>query len=157
MKYWLMKSEPGAYSIDDLARDEKTRWTDIRNYQARNYMVQMKPGDLALFYHSNAEPPGVAGLMRVSAKAAPDSTQFDKKDAHYEPRATVEKPVWFCVEVSFVAKAERVIALSEIRAEKKLKKMMLLQKGSRLSVTPVTASEYKVIAKLAGFSAVAVD
>lgn len=151
MKYWLMKSEPGVYSIDDLARDKRTRWTAIRNYQARNYMTQdMKVGDLAIFYHSNAEPAGVAGLMRVSASAAPDETQFDEKDEHYEPRATREAPVWACVEVEFVAKAPRFVSLADLRAEKRLAKMELLRKGSRLSIQPVTAAEWKVVAKLAG-------
>lgn len=150
MKYWLMKSEPGVYSIDDLGRDGKTRWTAIRNYQARNYMTEMKVGDLAFFYHSNADPTGIAGLMRVSAPAAPDETQFDKKDEHYEPRATREAPVWSCVEVAFLQKAPRFVELSALRAEKALAKMELFLKGSRLSITRVTAAEWRRIAKLAG-------
>jgi predicted RNA-binding protein with PUA-like domain len=94
-KFWLMKSEPSVYSIDDLARDRRTRWTGVRNFQARNFMTDaMKPGDLALFYHSNAEPSGVAGLMRVSAGAAPDETQFDRQDAEaFEPRASRQRPL----------------------------------------------------------------
>jgi predicted RNA-binding protein with PUA-like domain len=152
MHYWLMKSEPDVYSIDDLARDGKTLWTAIRNYQARNYMAQsMKLGDLALFYHSNAEPSGVAGLMRVSAAAAADPTQFDPKDDHYEPRATRDKPVWSCVEVAFVARATTFVSLATLRASKPLAKMALFQAGSRLSITPVRAGEYKLIAKIAGF------
>lgn len=151
-KYWLMKSEPTVYSIDDLARDGKTRWDGVRNFQARNYMTAMKPGDLALFYHSNADPPGVAGVMRASAVAAPDETQFDAADGHHEKRATREQPVWFSVEVTFVAKAPRLIALDELRAQKKLAKMELLRRGSRLSITPVTPAQFALIRTLAGIA-----
>src|SRR4051812_15219465 len=112
MKYWLMKSEPSVYSIHDLRRDGRTRWNEIRNFQARNYMTQsMKPGDLALFYHSSAEPPGVAGLMRISAPALPDETQFDARSEYHEPRASREDPVWFSVEVEFLAQAKGLVSL----------------------------------------------
>lgn len=155
MKYWLMKSEPSVYSIEDLARDRRTRWTQIRNFQARNSMTDgMKVGDLVFFYHSNAEPPGIAGLMRVSAKAAADETQFEKGD-YFEPRATREAPVWFAVEVEFVKRAARFVSLEELKGEKRLAKMELLRKGSRLSIQPVTAAQFKVVAKLAGLDGAA--
>ena len=118
MKYWLMKSEPSVYSIDSLARDGKTLWTGIRNFQARNYMTQdMKLGDLVLFYHSNAEPPAVAGIMRVVGPARPDPTQFDKKSAAHEPRATLLAPVWWAVEVEFVGKAKAPLPLTLLRTQ----------------------------------------
>ncbi len=138
--------------MDDLARDGRTRWNEIRNYMARNYMTQsMKPGDLAFFYHSSAEPPGVAGLMRISQAALPDETQFDKTSEYFEQRATRDKPVWFSVEVEFVAKAGALVPLESLRGQRKLAKMELLRKGSRLSITPVTPGQYKVIAGMAGF------
>lgn len=152
-RFWLMKSEPSVYSIDDLARDGRTRWNEIRNFLARNYMTDgMKPGDLALFYHSSAEPPGVAGLMRISAPALPDETQFDRKSDYFEPRATREKPVWFSVEVEFVERAAAVLPLDAIRAQKRLAKMELLRKGQRLSIQPVTPGEFRLVSQLAGFA-----
>jgi len=166
-QYWLMKSEPDVYSIDDMKRDGKTLWTGVRNYQARNYMMgdvaipgapkkteaamkapTMAPGDEFLFYHSNAEPPGVAGIGRISKVGVPDPEQFNKKLEVFEPKATKEKPVWFCSEVEFVKKFDRVIPLDEIRSEKSLAKMVLLQKGSRLSVQPVLKAEFERLAKL---------
>ncbi len=152
MRYWLMKSEPEAYSIDDLSRDKRTLWTGIRNYQARNYMTQdMQVGDPVLFYHSNADPPGVAGAMRVSKGPVADPSQFDSKHAGYEPRAERSAPMWHCVEVEFVAKGKRVVPLDELRGVTALAKMELLRKGSRLSIQPVDPAAYAVIAKLAGF------
>jgi len=152
MKHWLMKSEPSVYSVDDLARDKKTLWTGVRNYQARNYMTQdMTVGDGVFFYHSNAEPPCIAGLMRVSAVAAPDPSQFDPKSEGYEPRASKTAPTWACVEVEFVAKFARALALDELRALPALEKMELLRKGSRLSIQPVDDDAFTVICKEAGF------
>lgn len=133
MKYWLMKSEPEVYSIDDLARDKKTYWDGVRNYQARNFMRdQMKPGDRVFFYHSNAEPPGIAGVCEVTSEGHPE-----KGD-----------PVWSCVDVKFVKKFSRVIALEELRKIKGLEKMPLLQRGQRLSVQPVSEKEWKIIEEL---------
>ena len=102
MQYWLMKSEPDVFSIDDLKKQKQTTWDGVRNYQARNFMMNdMQVGDLVLFYHSNAKPPGIAGLATVSKKAEPDPTQFDKKSEYFDPKATKEKPRWFCVKVKF--------------------------------------------------------
>jgi predicted RNA-binding protein with PUA-like domain len=151
MAHWLLKSEPDVYGIDDLARDRRTRWTGVRNFQARNHMQAMQVGDLAFFYHSSAEPPGVAGLVRVSAAAAPDESQFDPKNADaYDPKATREKPVWQCVEVELVAKAPSFVPLGVLRDHKGLAGMELLRKGSRLSVQPVEAKHFAIIRALAG-------
>lgn len=149
-KYWLMKSEPDSYSIDQLKKDQKTWWEGVRNYQARNFMMQqMQKGDQVLFYHSSCEPPGIAGLATVSHLAEPDATQFDKKSDFFEPKATKEKPMWFCVQVQFDKKFNSLLNLSALRAEKKLQKMALLQKGQRLSVQPVTEQEFHHILKMA--------
>lgn len=148
MNYWLMKSEPDVFSIDQLKKDTTTWWEGVRNYQARNYMTNdMKVGDLILFYHSNAEPSGVAGLAKVSKAAAADPTQFNKKSDYFEPRATKEKPVWFCVEVAFEKKFKDVISLTELRAHHALESMVVLQKGSRLSVQPVDKKHFDYILK----------
>jgi predicted RNA-binding protein with PUA-like domain len=149
MNYWLMKSEPDVFSIDDLAKKGPSPWDGVRNYQARNFMRDsMKVGDLVLFYHSNAEPSGIAGIATVHKTAHPDPTQFDKKSEYYDPKATVDKPIWQMVEVKFVEKFPRLISLSEIRADKALKDMWLLHR-SRLSITPVSPAEWKHILKLA--------
>lgn len=148
MNYWLLKSEPDVYSINDLAKDGKTLWENIRNYQARNYMMKdMKVGDIALFYHSNAKPAAIVGRVEILDIGIPDPTQFEKKSDYYEPRATQQKPVWYCVEVGFVEKFEHSISLEEIKKHKTLSKMALLN-NSRLSVQPVTKSEYNVLVKL---------
>jgi len=142
-KYWLMKSEPSVFSIDDLKKAERTLWEGVRNYQARNYMMNdMAVGDEVLFYHSNAEPPGVAGVATVSKAAIPDPTMFDKKSEYFEPKATKDKPIWFCVEVKFAKKFKALLSLNDLRENKTLANMVLLQKGSRLSVQPVTAAEF---------------
>src|SRR4051812_16465245 len=136
-RYWLMKSEPDVFSIDDLARDKRSLWEGVRNYQARNFMNEMSVGDEIIFYHSSAEPPCAAGIARVSGKAVPDPTQFDKKSEYFEKRATKEKPVWFCVEVEFVKAFKHPVGLNQIREEKSLSTLALLQRGQRLSVQPV--------------------
>jgi predicted RNA-binding protein with PUA-like domain len=149
IKYWLIKSEPTSYSIDDLKRDKTTLWEGVRNYQARNIMTkEMKVGDLALFYHSSAEPPGALGVAEISGPAEPDPTQFDSNDSHYDPKATPSKPIWYCVRVKFKQKFGRQVSLSELRTQKGLEKMVLLQKGSRLSVQPVTEKEFKIVSEL---------
>ena len=154
-RYWLIKSEPSAYSIDDLKRDKSTLWEGIRNYQARNFMMkEMKVGDEALFYHSSAEPPGAVGIAEVSGAAEPDPTQFDSGDSHYDPKATPAKPIWFCVRVKFKEKFARQVALSELRERKELKDMVLLQKGSRLSIQPVTEKEFRLVSELGSSKAV---
>ena len=148
-RYWLIKTEPTAYSIDDLKRDKSTLWEGVRNYQARNFMMkEMKVGDHALFYHSNVEPPGVAGIAEVSGAAEPDPTQFDSNDSHFDPKATPADPIWYCVRVKFKQKFAREVTLPELRERKELQQMVLLRKGSRLSIQPVTEKEFKVVSRL---------
>ncbi|MFP5520370.1 MAG: EVE domain-containing protein [Bdellovibrionia bacterium] len=150
MAVWLMKSEPDVYSIDQLKKDKTTWWTGVRNYQARNFMMkEMKLNDTVLFYHSNAEPPGIAGLAKVSELAQPDSLQFDKKSEYYDPKAAPEKPIWYCVQVAFVEKFKNYISLEELRQTPELSEMLVLKKGQRLSIQPVTSAELKTILKLA--------
>ena len=149
MAYWLMKSEPDVFSIDDLRRVKKSGWDGVRNYQARNFMRDgMRVGDLVLFYHSNAEPPGVAGIARVSREAHPDPSQFDKKSEYYDPKATKEKPIWEMVEVEFVEAFPATIPLDALKKEKALSEMALVQKGTRLSVMPVKEAEWNCIIAL---------
>lgn len=146
-KYWLMKSEPSAYSIDDLKRDKTTLWDGVRNYQARNLMREMKVGDQALFYHSNAEPSAVVGIQEIDGLAEPDATQFDSGDSHFDPKATPANPIWYGVGVKFKKKFARPVTLPEIRDNKSLQNMVLL-KRSRLSVQPVTEREFQIISEL---------
>lgn len=151
MKYWLMKSEPDVYSLDTLAKEKTTWWEGVRNYQARNFMMkEMSVGDGVLFYHSNAEPPGVAGLARVSAPAQPDKTQFDKKSEYFDKKASLEKPQWYCVQVEFVAKFKKPVTLQQLRDEKALAEMLVIKKGQRLSVQPVDKKHFEIIKKLGG-------
>ncbi len=146
MNYWLMKSEPETFSIDDLQKKKKSGWDGVRNYQARNYMRDnMKAGDLVLFYHSSCEIPGVAGIGKVSKESHPDPTQFDSQSDYYDPKASKEKPRWFMVEIEFVEKLNNVFTLSEIKNHKDLINMMVVQKGSRLSINPVSEKEFKII------------
>ncbi|MGZ3693007.1 MAG: EVE domain-containing protein [Bdellovibrionota bacterium] len=149
MRYWLMKSETDVFGIEAFKKAKKTDWDGVRNYQARNYMRDdMRVGDLVFFYHSNAEPTGIAGIARVSRASHPDETQFDKKSDYYDAKATREKPIWFLVEIEFVEAFKEVISLARLKNEKALAKMVLLQKGSRLSVQPVAEAEWKFIEKL---------
>jgi predicted RNA-binding protein with PUA-like domain len=151
MNYWLMKSEGDCYSIDDLKADKRTAWTGVRNYMARNFMVRdMSVGDQVLFYHSSSEPTGIYGLAKVVAKAHVDETQFDKKDEHYDPKATREKSIWQCVDVAFVKKFAEPITLHALKLDPKLSGMMVLQKGSRLSIQPVSKEHFEHIVSLAG-------
>lgn len=146
MKYWLMKSEPEVFSIDDLLKHKTTLWEGVRNYQARNFMMKdMAIGDQVLFYHSNAEPPGIAGLATVSKISTPDPTQFDKKSEYFDKKSTLEKPIWYCVEVKFSKKFKEVFALSDIKSDKNLKNMLVIQKGSRLSIQPVDKKDFEYI------------
>ncbi len=139
-----MKSEPSTFSIADLKRKGTSGWDGVRNYQARNFMKEMCVGDKAFFYHSNAEPTGIAGVMEIVKAAYPDPTQFDKKDGHFDPKSKTEAPIWFQVDVKFAQAFARVIALDELRALTALKEMKLF-KLSRLSVSPVTEAEWKTI------------
>src|SRR5258708_6382077 len=127
MQYWLMKSEPEAFSIQDLRRVDRTGWDGVRNYQARNYLRAMKEGDLALFYHSNANPPAIVGVMEILRAAHPDPTQFDPKNIHYDPDSPLDAPRWSQVEVRFMEVFERPVTLEEVRAQPALKNMALLK------------------------------
>jgi predicted RNA-binding protein with PUA-like domain len=144
-QYWLMKSEPEVYSIDDLKRDRRSAWEGVRNYQARNHLRAMKVGDLAFFHHSSATPPGIAGIVRVSREAYPDPSQFDPKSDYYDGKSKRDEPRWSLVEIEFVRKLDRLLPMDELRSMPELKSMALLQRGQRLSVQPVTASEWKAI------------
>lgn len=149
MNYWLLKSEGTCYSIDDLKRDKKTAWTGIRNFQARNFLRDsMKTGDLALFYHSSGtanSPTGVYGVCKVASNPYGDPTQFDRKDDHYDPKSKKENPTWFCVDIAFVKKFKEPITLTQIKFDPQLIGMMVAQKGSRLSVQPVSEKHFKYI------------
>ncbi|MFA9273243.1 MAG: EVE domain-containing protein [Candidatus Aquirickettsiella gammari] len=148
MKYWLMKSEPSEVSIDDALRIGAAPWFGVRNYQARNFMRdQMQVGDGVLFYHSSCDEPGVVGIAEVASTPYPDATQFDTKSHYFDPKATPENPRWMLVDVKAIRKT-RVLSLAEMRANEALASMVVLQKGSRLSITPVTAAEWKAVLKL---------
>jgi predicted RNA-binding protein with PUA-like domain len=150
-RYWLMKSEPDAFSIDDLQRVGTEPWNGVRNYQARNFMRDgMKVDDGVLFYHSNAKVPGIAGVARVASAAYPDATQFDPKSDYHDPKATREQPRWFLVDVAFERKLGRTIALEEIKqhADALGEGFPLTSRGSRLSVFPVTAAQWKLLLSL---------
>ena len=147
MRFWLMKSEPGDCSIDDLAALPKqtVAWYGVRNYQARNFMRdQMKIGDGVLFYHSNCEQPGISGIARVASCAYPDATQFVRKSKYFDPKATLETPRWFNVDVQLVKKIN-LISLPELRQHQELERMRTLQRGNRLSITPLDPAEWKFI------------
>ena len=149
MAYWLMKSEPLSYSIEDLKRDKEAFWDGVRNYQARNFMIQdMKVGDKVLFYHSNAKPSGVTGLAEVCKSAKPDKTALDKKSKYYDPRASKDKPIWQAVTVKFIKQFDACIGISDLRKEKALKDMWLLRKGQRLSIMPLKKQEYDYVVKM---------
>lgn len=150
MRYWLMKSEPDEASIDDLAAAGSFPWSGVRNYQARNFMRDaMQPGDLAFFYHSSCKTPGIAGICAISSAAEADQTQFDPQSPYFDPKATPAKPRWFCVSVRFVAKTP-LLPISELRRHPELAALPLLQRGNRLSITPVAAAEWAFIEQLIG-------
>ena len=147
-QYWLFKSEEDVFSIDDLAAAEgkTTFWDGVRNYQARNLMRDdIEKGDLVLYYHSNSKPTGVAGIARVSKNAYPDPTQFDPKSKYHDAKSPADNPRWLGVEVKFVKKLKRVIDLAELKANPALAKMMVTQRGARLSIQPVTKTEYETV------------
>ena len=153
MNYWLMKSEPDTFGIDHLAKKPKQTagWDGVRNFQARNYLREMQVGDLVFFYHSSTEIPGVVGIAKVVREAYPDSTAFDKKNDHYDADSDPDKPRWCQVDVQLVRKFDRVISLDELRshASGKLKDMVVLKRGNRLSITPVTKAEWTFVESLA--------
>lgn len=152
MKYWLMKSEPEEFSIDDLRKRSRRRdaWDGVRNYQARNMMRdEMKPGDLAFFYHSNCEVPGIAGIMKIASDGYPDPTAFDPRDKHYDPKSDPDNPRWYLVDVTFERKLDRVIPLTELKEHaERLGDFALIRKGNRLSVMPVTKKQWDYVLKL---------
>ncbi len=150
-KYWLMKSEPDVFGIRDLKKNKTEPWDGVRNYQARNFMRDdMKIGDGVLFYHSNAKPPGVAGIAEVCKLAYPDPTQFDKKSKYYDPKSPLDNPRWWLVDVKFLAEFSNFISLPQLREIPALSDMLVIKKGMRLSIQPVTAKDYKTVCKLGG-------
>lgn len=149
-QYWLMKSEPDCYSIDDLKRDKVEPWDGTRNYQVRNMMRDdMQIGDMVLFYHSNTKEIGVVGTMKVASKAYPDPTQFDPKSEHPDPKSDPENPRWLCVDVQFQSKFSRTVSLAEIKIDPQFETMPLIRKGNRLSVMPVAKKHFEKIVKMA--------
>ncbi len=152
MAYWLMKSEPDAFGIDDLAKrpNQTEPWNGVRNYQARNFMRDgMKKGDLAFFYHSSCAEPGIAGIVEIVRAAYPDPTARNPESPYYEPRATADNPVWVMVDVRLKKKLKHPVALKLLKSLKPLAGMQLLQRGNRLSILPVTEKEWDIILKLA--------
>ena len=137
VNYWLMKSEPDAYSIDTLKKDGVTLWDGIRNYQARNFMRKMAIGDKVFFYHSNCKPPGIAGFMEVIELNIVDPTQFQKESGYYDPKSNPEKPRWDCVKVKYLFKADKFLGLPELKTLFNEQELLLVRKGNRLSIIPV--------------------
>ncbi len=150
MNYWLLKSEPETFGIDHLREKDVEHWDGVRNYMARNNLMAMQLGDLAFFHHSSCEVPGIAGICVVVREHYPDHTQFDPESKYFDPKATPDKPRWFMPDVRFVRKFDEVVPLSLMRQTPGLQDMVTLQRGSRLSVTPVTAKEWEIICGLAG-------
>jgi predicted RNA-binding protein with PUA-like domain len=150
MKHWLIKSEPDVFGIDELERVKKEPWNGVRNYQARNYMWKdMQVGDMALFYHSNATPPGVAGVARVASEPYPDSTQFDAKSEYHDPKSNPDNPRWWLVDFEFVARFNELLPLEVLKTDATLQEMVVCQKGTRLSITPVEKPHFTRVLKLA--------
>ena len=151
MNHWLIKSEPDVFSIEDLERVGREPWTGVRNYQARNFMWrEMKPGDLALFYHSNAKPSGIAGIAKVVGSPYPDPTQFDAKSEYFDEKSSRENPRWWLVDFEFVDSFSEIIPLDTLKQDAELCEMMVCQRGTRLSINPVSAKHFKRACKLGG-------
>jgi predicted RNA-binding protein with PUA-like domain len=149
MNHWLMKSEPDAFSIDDLKRKKREAWDGVRNYQARNFMRDgMRPGDKVFFYHSNCAVPGIAGIAEVATDAYPDPSQFDPKSKYFDPGSSRDNPRWMLVDVKYVRKLKRVITLDELKSQPALADMALVRKGNRLSVMPVSAQDWEFVLAL---------
>ncbi|MDP0490549.1 MAG: EVE domain-containing protein [Verrucomicrobiota bacterium JB023] len=156
MKYWLIKSEPDVFGIEDLKKAQVEPWDGIRNYQARNFMRdEMEIGDLALFYHSNTKPPGVCGVARVASRPYPDPTQFDEKSKYYDPKSKEEEPRWCLLDFEFVAEMPNYVSLDDLKAEAegKLEGMLVLRRGNRLSITPVEKKHFNHVLKMGGLAA----
>src|SRR5690606_8053947 len=150
MRHWLTKCEPSAYTIDDLERDGTTSWEGVRNYMARNFMRDdMRVGDKVLFYASNAKPTGVTGLAKVVRTAYPDAFALKTGHKYFDPKATKDNPIWYMVDIGFVENFHGTVSLETLKATKGLEKMMVTQKGSRLSIQPVTPAEYAIVLRLA--------
>ena len=148
-RYWLMKSEPNAYSIDDLQRDGVTYWDGVRNYQARNFMRDdMRIGDKVIFYHSNTKPPAAVGVAEIVRESYPDFTAFDPSELHFDPKSNEEKPIWFMVDIKFIEKFERAVPLQEMKENPKLRNMKLVQRGNRLSVMPISKEEFNEVLRM---------
>ena len=147
-RYWLFKSEPEAFSFEQLRKDRTTPWSGVRNFQARNNMMEMQLGDLGFFYHSSIAEPAAVGIVRVVKTAYPDFTAFEKGGEYYDPRSTPEKPKWMMVDVEYVEPLEHAVTLARMRAEPRLVGMPLLKRGQRLSVQPVMPHEWKIVLEL---------
>lgn len=148
--YWLMKSEPSSFSIDDLAKklQQTEPWDGVRNYQARNFLQAMKKGDQAFFYHSSCPKPGIVGIVEIIKTAYPDKTAFDPSNHHYDAKSKPSRPRWFCVDVKLIKKFKQAITLETLKKQPYLTSMRLLQKGNRLSIMPITLQEWQAILKL---------
>ena len=149
-RYWLMKSEPDVFSLDDLEAVESEPWDGVRNYQARNFMREMQVGDLVLFYHSNTKPPGVVGISRVCKLAYPDPTQFDTSSKYHDPKSSPDKPRWELVDVEFVEKLPNYISLDDLKVDPELEGMLVIRRGQRLSVQPVDKVHFQRVLKIGG-------
>ncbi|HEY6326418.1 MAG TPA: EVE domain-containing protein [Candidatus Cybelea sp.] len=149
-RYWLLKTEPSAFSFEQLRKDGTTPWTGVRSFQARNNMLEMRLGDLGLFYHSSIAEPAAAGVCTVVKEAYADFTQFDRDSEYFDGRAKPDKPIWFMVDVAYVETFEHPVTLAQMRAEPRLVGMALLRRGQRLSVQPVMPHEWKIVLELAG-------
>lgn len=153
MRYWLMKSEPDTYSVDDLAKEKQGMWEGCRNYTVRNFMRdQMAPGDQAFFYHSSAKEIGIVGIMELVSSGYPDPTQFDPKSEYFDPKSPKDAPRWLAVDVRLVAKFSQVVPLSALKADPVTSGMQVCMRGQRLSVQPVTSEEWKAVLRLAGIA-----
>lgn len=152
MAYWLLKTEPLTFGITHLnsLSDQTTMWEGVRNYQARNNLRSMRQGDLAFFYHSSCKVPGITGIVEVVRESYPDVTAFDKKSDYFDPKSTEQNPIWYLVDVRLVKKLNRMVTLATLREQLKLKDMVLLRKGNRLSVLPVTEQEWQTVMKIMG-------
>lgn len=147
MAYWLMKSEPSVFSIDDLAKKKRSLWDGVRNYQARNFMREMKLGDMVFFYHSSCPEPGIVGVMEIVKEAYPDPTQFEPESPYYDPKSSRDNPRWSGVDVGFKQQLKAVLSLTELKAMPALAELALVRPGNRLSVMPVDAKEWAAILK----------
>lgn len=148
-RYWLMKCEPSAYTIDALARDRTTSWEGVRNFQARNFLRDdMQVGDGVLFYASNADPSGVTGLAEVAKAGYPDPFALKKGHAYYDPKSTKEHPIWYSVDIGFVERFQSIVSLETLKSTKGLESMVVTRKGSRLSIQPVAPAEYAIVVRL---------